>query len=56
MDVKKEVREAYGKVALGKSNSCCGNSSCCNPAESISKAIGYSQSDISAVPDGANLG
>jgi ubiquinone/menaquinone biosynthesis C-methylase UbiE len=56
MDVKKEVREAYSKVALGKSNSCCGNSSCCNPAESISKAIGYSLSDISAVPDGANLG
>lgn len=56
MDVKKEVREAYGKVALGKVNSCCGNSSCCNPAETISKAIGYSESDISAVPDGANLG
>lgn len=56
MDVKKEVRDAYGKVALGKANSCCGNSNCCNPAETISKAIGYSESDLSAVPDGANLG
>lgn len=56
MDVKKEVRDAYGKVALGKANSCCGTSSCCNPAKTISKAIGYSESEISAVPDGANLG
>jgi SAM-dependent methyltransferase len=38
---------------------CCGsNSSCCGsaPAEAISRKIGYSEAELQAVPDGANLG
>ncbi len=58
-EIKKAVREGYGKVAR--------NSSCCAPAASccgggsgeiieISEKIGYTQEDIKAVPEGANLG
>lgn len=56
-EIKKMVREGYGEVAASQSG-CCG-SSCCggtDTAESISKGIGYSESDIKSVPEGANLG
>ncbi|MCP4755325.1 MAG: arsenite methyltransferase, partial [Proteobacteria bacterium] len=53
-------RENYAKIA-GTSSSCCGPAaatSCCGPAaeDVVSKSIGYSDKDIEAVPDGANLG
>jgi len=55
-DIKKRVKEGYGKIALNGS-SCCPESSCCgNSAEAISKNVGYTEKDISTVPDGANLG
>lgn len=58
-EVKRIVREGYAKVAQQES-SCCGpGSSCCGgPAlvEDVSKNIGYSDEDIQAVPEGANLG
>jgi SAM-dependent methyltransferase len=53
---KKEViREKYGKIAMS-SSSCC-SSSCCGDLNSLdlSKAMGYSENDLKAVPD-ANLG
>ncbi len=53
---KKEViKEKYGKIAtLG--GSCCSSGCCGDPsAINLSKSIGYSENDISAVPD-ANLG
>lgn len=57
--VKKVVRKAYGKVARQKS-SCCGPvGSCCGAAQTaqdISPRIGYSQHDIQAVPEGADMG
>jgi ubiquinone/menaquinone biosynthesis C-methylase UbiE len=58
--VKKMVREGYGRVAKGE-KSCCA----AEPAprsrgvptnEEISRRIGYSQEEISSVPEGANLG
>jgi ubiquinone/menaquinone biosynthesis C-methylase UbiE len=66
-EVQKTVRERYGKIAKESSSSncgcspanskvspCCGNSS--NKAGNISKQVGYTDADIKAVPEGANLG
>lgn len=56
--IKKIVREGYAKVAK-QGTSCCSSGSCCsgaNQAQDISKAVGYSDSEINAVPEGANLG
>ena len=58
-DVKKAVREGYAEIAK-QGGSCCGcGSSCCgsvSPAGQVSKQIGYSDEDLKAVPEGANLG
>lgn len=56
--VKKYVREGYAEVARQGSSCCSCAPSCCgsdNATESISKKIGYSDEDLQAVPDGANL-
>ena len=61
-EIKKSVRERYGSI-VRQGGSCCGpkpsGGSCCgqpSQAQSISKAVGYSDEDMSSVPDGANLG
>ena len=63
-DIKKIVRENYGKIATQES-SCCGPeassgpmTSCCgtNTATDVSKSMGYTDEDMGAVPEGANLG
>lgn len=56
--VRESVREAYGKIAAGGS-SCCGPASCCADARSVAelaKRTGYAEEDLSALPDGANMG
>jgi ubiquinone/menaquinone biosynthesis C-methylase UbiE len=61
-EIKKAVRERYaGRVTA--SESCCpppAATSCCGAPtkveDEISKNIGYSDEELSAVPDGANLG
>ena len=57
--IRKSVREHYATVARSGS-SCCGPAAggCCGPstAEDLSLAIGYSAQELTAVPDGANLG
>jgi arsenite methyltransferase len=55
------VRKNYSKVAKAKVNSCCGSTGCCSgdssaDYETISKALGYSDKDVSSVPNGANMG
>lgn len=62
--IKKTVREQYGKIA--QTNSCCGPvNTCCGPPVSccgdtptleISKNIGYTEEELNAIPEGANLG
>jgi len=57
--IKKIVKDGYAKVA--KQGSCCckPKSSCCgggSVVENISKKIGYSEEEMKAVPEGANLG
>jgi SAM-dependent methyltransferase len=58
-NIRKEVRKRYARVAK-TSGSCCASSvSCCSAPPSnkqLSKMIGYSEEEILAVPDGANLG
>jgi arsenite methyltransferase len=57
-EVKKMVREGYGKIAKKNSCSCAPVSSCCGntQAKEVSKNIGYTEQELSQVPDGANLG
>jgi SAM-dependent methyltransferase len=57
-DMKDVVREKYGKIAA-TSGTCCPSASCCGgPAvvTEIGKKIGYADSDLAMVPEGANLG
>lgn len=57
-EIKRIVKEGYTKVAK-QGTSCCSSVSCCgsgNQAKDISKTVGYSEDEINAVPDGANLG
>jgi SAM-dependent methyltransferase len=66
-EVQKTVRERYSRIAKESSSNGCGCSTanskispCCgtssNEAGNISKQIGYTDADINAVPEGANLG
>lgn len=52
--VRREVREQYGKVARGTESGC--SPGCCGPGASASLALGYSEADLTAVPEGANMG
>ena len=58
-EIRKMVREGYGKIAE-KRTSCCGPAtSCCGPQDftrEASKRIGYSEEELKVVPEGANLG
>lgn len=67
--VRKTVRDSYATIATDGGNSgCCapasGGSSCCGPdenaeiptAEEMSAFFGYSDVEMAAVPEGANLG
>jgi len=57
--IKQVVREGYARVAKQNSSCCSPASSCCGStdlAQDISQKIGYTEEEIKAVPDGANLG
>ena len=62
--IKEMVRARYGTIASANaSDSCCGPaaSSCCGPApaspsDDKSLRMGYSETDLASVPEGANLG
>ena len=56
---RKIVREGYAKIAKQKSSCCAPVASCCGGADrtqEMSKKIGYTEEEMKAVPDGANLG
>lgn len=58
-EVKKTVREGYAEIARRGSSCCAPSSSCCGTtavAQDISKKIGYTEEELKAVPEGANLG
>jgi SAM-dependent methyltransferase len=56
--IRATVRQAYGAVATqGQQSGCCGSgSSCCGPTGSSSQQLGYTDADLAAVPEGADLG
>jgi arsenite methyltransferase len=56
---RKSVREGYAKIALQKGSCCTPVDLCCSGSGDISdlcKKIGYSEEELKAVPEGANLG
>ncbi|MHA2287283.1 MAG: arsenite methyltransferase [Promethearchaeota archaeon] len=60
-EIKKVVRDQYGKIANFPSSSCCApsaelqeSSSCCGSDETINE-LGYSIEDLKKIPEGANL-
>src|SRR4030042_860686 len=58
-EIKKVVREGYGKVAQQERSGCAPASSCCGNkdlVQDISKKIGYSDEELKVVPEGSNLG
>jgi len=58
-EIKAEVRKTYGEIAR-QGGSCCGSgSSCCSGAtnnRSASTMVGYTEDELSTVPEGADLG
>ena len=59
-NVKKIVRKRYAKAAKTKGSGCgCAPTTSCCPSptdKQVSKMIGYSEVEMNAVPEGANLG
>ncbi len=58
-EIKKVVREGYAKIAKQSSSCCVPANSCCGGtdlAQDISRSIGYTEEELKAVPEGANLG
>lgn len=53
--VRAVVREQYGNIARGSTAGCCSPLSC-GGGPQASLALGYSADDLSAVPEGANMG
>ncbi|MEW6749992.1 MAG: arsenite methyltransferase [Candidatus Latescibacterota bacterium] len=56
-DVHQAVREGYAQIATGARQSCCGRS-CCGgtSADEVAQAMGYSEAELAALPEGANMG
>lgn len=61
-EIRKAVREGYGKIAVqgtdGRvaANNCGCGCGCGSIPETLSKAMGYSDEELTVVPEGANLG
>ncbi len=62
-EIRSAVRENYGKLAEStiSGGCCCSGSACCGTpkdvsAAEISRALGYSEADVTGVPEGANMG
>jgi arsenite methyltransferase len=58
-EIRKVVRKGYAKIAKQDSSCCAAGKSCCGStdlAQDISRNIGYTEAELKAVPEGANLG
>jgi len=63
-EIRQQVRDSYAEVAEASNNGdCCGEaSSCCGVSDDsaintlVSTRLGYSQDDLDAVPEGADMG
>ncbi len=54
VSVKKSVRDSYGKIAKGVSQSCCGSSK--SSAQKVSMGVGYTPDELKTIPENANMG
>ena len=54
-EVREQVRETYGKIAREGGGCCAASVPCCPPGDA-SKQLGYSDAELAAAPEGANLG
>jgi len=54
--VHKEVQKRYGGIARVSGGCCSGSSGCGPDVSKIGAAVGYSSSELAALPEGANLG
>ncbi|MDE3082836.1 MAG: arsenite methyltransferase [Acidobacteriota bacterium] len=57
-EIRTAVRDTYSQIALSDSDGCA-SSSCCGGGGPVSVAsiqLGYSEADVSSVPEGADLG
>ncbi len=60
-NIRKTVREQYGKIAESGNSGCGGSTTACcdepgTDAKAVSIELGYSSADVNKVPDGANMG
>lgn len=55
-NIKQIVKENYGRIAKQNSSCCSGGSCCSGSLPDLSKIIGYTDEQLTEVPDGANLG
>jgi arsenite methyltransferase len=58
-EIRKVVREGYARIAKQGSSCCTPTTSCCGGtdlARDISRNVGYTEEELEAVPEGANLG
>jgi len=58
-EVRRTVQDAYACIAEGGQEGCCGSrSSCCGAPkhEELAQLLGYSDEDIAALPEDANMG
>lgn len=59
-DIKKSVRESYGKIAVNEGSCCGSDQSQCGDGPDVqevdSRSIGYTDDQIKSVPEGSNLG
>jgi arsenite methyltransferase len=61
VQIKDMMRARYGGIAAANEASCCApaSSSCCGPEatpQEKARRMGYSEAEVAAIPDGANLG
>lgn len=54
-EVRTQVREQYGAVARSGADASC-SPGCCMPGPQASAKLGYSEEELGAVPEGANMG
>jgi arsenite methyltransferase len=57
-EIRKVVREGYGKIAKQDRSCCAPVKSCCGSTDLVQNMsrIGYTEEELKAVPEGANLG
>ena len=57
--VRESVRQGYGRIAQS-GGSCCTTPACCGSApaqnKKLAKTVGYSEQELKALPEGANMG